>query len=87
MNQITLSEQIKNEICLSLGFDPSHPPVDLSPAETAKAVPATQGTLSVWRSTGRHSLPFYKIGSRVRYRLADIAAWKAERLNESGAIK
>ncbi len=43
------------------------------------------GTLSVWRSTGRYALPFLKIGRKVRYRRADLDAWMATRLRESGA--
>jgi predicted site-specific integrase-resolvase len=29
-------------------------------------------TLAVWACTGRYSLPYIKIGKRVRYRLTDI---------------
>ena len=43
------------------------------------------GTLSVWRSTGRYALPFLKIGRKVRYRRADLDAWLAARLRETGA--
>lgn len=87
MNIATLSEQIKNEICIQLGFDPNHPPADLNPEEAAHAIHSTIGTLGVWRSTGRHSIPFYKIGNRIRYRLIDIAEWKAARLNIEGIVK
>ncbi len=41
------------------------------------------GTLSVWRSTGRYALPFVKVGSRVRYRPADIDKWVAARSSEA----
>lgn len=37
------------------------------------------GTLSVWRSTGRYAIPFLKIGSRVRYKRADLECWLASR--------
>ena len=43
------------------------------------------GTLSVWRSTGRYNLPFFKIGRKVRYRRADLDAWLEKRVRESGA--
>lgn len=43
------------------------------------------GTLSVWRSTGRYSLPFVKIGRNVRYRRADLQAWLEARVRASGA--
>jgi excisionase family DNA binding protein len=41
--------------------------------------------LSVWRSTGRYNLPFLKVGRLVRYRRADLDAWLAARVRESGA--
>jgi excisionase family DNA binding protein len=41
--------------------------------------------LSVWRSTGRYNLPFFKIGRKVRYRRADLDAWLAARYRETGA--
>jgi excisionase family DNA binding protein len=55
-----------------------------TPAETAEYVDATEGTLSVWRSTGRYNLPFVKIGSKVRYRQSDLDAWLKRRTRESG---
>lgn len=36
-------------------------------------------TLTVWHSTGRYSLPVVKVGRSVRYRLADLEKWLAER--------
>ena len=32
-------------------------------------------TLAVWRMTGRHSLPFVRVGRAVRYRMSDLLAW------------
>ena len=29
-------------------------------------------TLEVWRASGRYSLPFIRVGRRVKYRLADL---------------
>lgn len=43
------------------------------------------GTLSVWRSTGRHTLPFIKVGRNVRYRVSDLDAWLNKRTRETGA--
>ncbi len=45
------------------------------------------GTLSVWRSTGRYSLPFLKVGRKVRYRRADLASWLESRARMSGATQ
>lgn len=51
----------------------------------AEMLDVSPGTLSVWRSTGRYSLPYLKIGRKVRYRRADLEAWLASRLRETGA--
>lgn len=45
----------------------------------------TPGTLSVWRSTGRYSIPFIKVGRSVRYRAADLNAWLESRTQTNGA--
>ena len=42
------------------------------------------GTLSVWRSTGRHKIPFIKVGHLVRYRRADLLAWLESRTRTCG---
>jgi hypothetical protein len=39
----------------------------LTPAETAKLLHVTTGTLAVWRSTRRRPLRFTKLGWRVFY--------------------
>lgn len=41
----------------------------------AQILDVTPGTLQVWRSTGRHSIPFVKVGRNVRYRRTDLEAW------------
>lgn len=57
----------------------------LNEKQAAKYLTVSPGTLSVWRSTGRYSLPFVKVGRRVRYRLSDLDAWLEARSRESGA--
>lgn len=42
-------------------------------------------TLDVWRSTGRHGLPYIKVGGAVRYRRTDLEAWLAERTHGRAA--
>jgi predicted site-specific integrase-resolvase len=51
----------------------------LTPAATADLLGIKEQTLSVWRSTGRHSLPFVRVGSRVMYRSSDLEKWLADR--------
>lgn len=49
----------------------------LDESTTAAVLDMSPGTLSVWRCTGRHDLPFVKIGRKVRYRAGDLRAWLA----------
>jgi len=51
----------------------------------ANLLSVSPGTLSVWRSTGRWNLPFYKVGRSVRYRRQDIERWLESRARETGA--
>jgi hypothetical protein len=57
----------------------------LSGERAGALIDVTAGTLSVWRSTGRYSIPFIKIGRKVRYRKSDLLAWLESRTRESGA--
>ena len=52
--------------------------------QAAEYLGVTTGTLSVWRCTGRYAIPFIKIGSSVRYRLADLDAWLISRTRANG---
>ena len=54
----------------------------LEPAKVAKLLGVRIDTLTVWRSQKRYpELKYIKVGSRVRYRLADV-----ERFLESRTI-
>ena len=57
----------------------------LTEAEAAEKIEVSPGTLSVWRSTGRYSLKFIKVGRKVRYRRSDVIAWLESRTRDSGA--
>jgi excisionase family DNA binding protein len=46
----------------------------VSPAEAARRLGLKEGTLANWRWQ-RRGPRFLRVGRRVRYRLADIAAW------------
>ncbi|ASJ97395.1 MULTISPECIES: helix-turn-helix domain-containing protein [Shewanella] len=54
----------------------------LTPAEVAKTLGVTEGTLSVWRCTGRYPLKFVKVGRRVMYRQIDIDTFVNGRVYE-----
>lgn len=60
-------------------------PCLLTEQEAAQYLKIAPGTLQVWRSTGRYSLPFVKVGHKVRYRVADLNAWIDSRERASGA--
>lgn len=57
----------------------SSPPELLTPGEAADLLRTTVDTLAVWRSTGRHAIPFVKVGRSVRYRRAELLAWLESR--------
>ena len=44
----------------------------LTPEQASLLINVTEGTLSVWRSTGRYKLKFVKCGRLIRYRLSDV---------------
>lgn len=47
----------------------------LTPRQTAKLLSVPETTLSVWRSTNRVVLPFFKLGHHVRYRRSDLESF------------
>lgn len=59
----------------------------LTEQEAARYLDVAPGTLSVWRSTGRHNLPFIKIGRSVRYSVEALDAWVAARTRVDGATQ
>jgi len=70
------------DICRQLGYDPTHPPVNVSDKEASQILGATQGTLCTWRSTGRYRIPFVKVGRKVRYPLRGLAEFMTRRTIE-----
>ena len=55
--------------------------------EASEILDVTPGTLQVWRSTGRYSIPFVKVGRRVKYRISALESWIESRTRVSGATK
>lgn len=47
----------------------------LNEKEAAAFLGLKPQTLAVWRCTHRHDLPFYRIGSAIRYRKTDLDSW------------
>lgn len=54
----------------------------LTPEEAATYLGCSAKTLATWRSTGRHTLRFLKVGARVRYRRQDLDDWLVTRMQE-----
>jgi len=53
-----------------------------SPGEVAEFLGVSKQTLAVWRCTQRYPLAYVKIGSRVRYRAADVQQFMDSRLQQ-----
>jgi hypothetical protein len=51
----------------------------LTPLQAAQILNISKDTLQIWRSTGRHNLPYVKVGGRVNYRVGDIRDWLTRR--------
>lgn len=62
------------------------PSDNLTPKQTAELLNLPQATLSVWRSTNRVVLPFFKLGHHVRYRRCDIERFIEQNLRNA-AVK
>jgi hypothetical protein len=44
----------------------------LKSKDAARVIDTTEGTLAVWRCTGRHPLKYIRIGRSIRYRVGDL---------------
>lgn len=52
-------------------------PARVSPADAAAALGTTTGVLAVWRCTRRHSIEYYKVGTKVWYPTRALAEFIA----------
>tara|TARA_R110000868_G_scaffold41074_2_gene140769 strand:- start:3430 stop:3687 length:258 start_codon:yes stop_codon:yes gene_type:complete len=59
----------------------------LTPEQAAQVLGLSVKTLATWRSTGRHALPYIRVGARIRYRRAALDAWLADRQRTSTAAR
>ena len=67
------TEITKQAIAAQLGYERA--PMLLTQEEVAEVLGVSKGSLEVWRSTGKHGIPFVKVGRLVRYRIDAIAAY------------
>lgn len=56
----------------------------LTEDEAAYVLDLEPESLAVFRSTGRHQIPFIKIGRNVRYRRLDLETWLISRTHALG---
>ena len=52
-----------------------------STEEAAKFLGVSPASLTTWRSTGQHGIPFIKIGGSVRYLKGDLMKWVEKQRN------
>ena len=52
----------------------------LTRKQAAKFIGVTEGTLSVWATTGRYNLPYFKAGRLVYYFESDLNAFIQKRM-------
>lgn len=72
-------ESMLLDIYRQLGFDPNRPPIHIEESLAAEVLDTTKGTLCTWRCTGRHRIPYIKIGRNVRYPLRGLAEYMVQR--------
>ena len=59
-------------------------PLDnLTPPEAAHFLRVPEATLSVWRSTNRVVLPYFKLGGHVRYRRSNLERFISEHMRNA----
>lgn len=82
-----LDELIKKRVS-SLPFRISENPeyVLLSREETAALLGVQTNTLAVWALHQRYTLPYVKVGRRVKYRLSDVLCFIEKNLHLGGGV-
>ena len=56
----------------------------MTPEQVADYLGVSVETLNVWRCTKRYNLPYIKAGRLVRYRIEDVEAFVASRVQGVG---
>lgn len=80
MQKENIPDKVAALRCFFDEFSPNYDPNRLLKPEEASAILCvTQGTLSVWRSSGRYDLKYVKCGRLVRYRVSDLKEFIAQR--------
>ena len=61
------------------GEQTEHPDY-MTPRQASQLLQVPESTLSVWRSTSRVIVPYFKLGGHVRYRRADLERFIASNM-------
>lgn len=56
----------------------------MTPAQAAKFLGVSESFLSNSRCTGRHNIPYFKLGKKVAYREDDLLTWLESRRRCTG---
>jgi len=54
----------------------------LTTREAAELLGVKENTLSIWRNTDRHHIPYIKIGRAIRYKRSDLVKFLSERTTD-----
>ena len=57
----------------------------LTADQAAEYIGVKPQTLAIWRSTGRYSLPFLKVGRLIKYRRENLEKWLESRSRGTAA--
>lgn len=76
MNKPVPIESILDDIASDLGYKRKRLPPYLSTRETSTVLYVSQSALANWRKSGKHNLPFQKVGRFIYYRTNSIASFK-----------
>ena len=68
-----------NLIANQLDLDINKLPLGIKPEQVSKVFAVKVETLSYWRATGRHGIPYIKFGGRIMYPLDGLAEYLANR--------
>ena len=66
----------EKNLTLSKIIESSENTEEVDPVVAAQIIGVKINTLASWRCTKKEAIPFYKIGSKVRYKISDLIAWK-----------
>ena len=86
MDTSSLESELREEFARILSVPVDKLPGDVPPELMSTFLGVAVTTLSIWRTTGRYNLPYYKAGRAVRYRINDGIRFKIGRMRCTGGV-